>query len=111
VYFDLPDQYLATDHLDSVSMRRAPNRISIFFPAPPAIVWCTYDKTQRKVIAAGLGQQEPLSDGQIAKAREMGFCSEDGKELAQALIREGKKRMKFGPEGPTGTFLQPLNID
>lgn len=109
VYFDLPDQYLAIAHLDSVSMQRAPNQIGVFFPGPPAIVWCTYDKIQRKVVAAGLGQDEPLTEAQIADARAKGFCTEDPDKLREAMIKEGQKRLKSGPGGRTGTFLQPLN--
>jgi len=109
VYFDLPDEYLAVSHLDSVNMRRAPNQIEVFFPGPPAIVWCTYDKTQRKVVSAGLGQEQPLTDSQIADARAKGFCTEDPDRLREAMVQEGKKRLKSGPGGRTGTFIQPLN--
>jgi len=111
VYFDLPDEYLAPSHLDSVNIQRAPNPIEIFFPGPPAIVWCTYDKLKRKVISAGLGQTEPVTDAQITKARAMGFCTDDAKQLRQAFIREQKKRLKSGPEKPTGTFIPPLDVD
>ena len=90
-------------------MQRAPNQIGVFFPGPPAIVWCTYDKIQRKVVAAGLGQEEPLSEAQIADARAKGFCTEDLDKLREAMIKEGQKRLKSGPGGRTGTFLQPLN--
>lgn len=111
VYFDLPDEYLALSHLDSESMKRAPNQIDTFFPGPPALVWCTYDKLQRKVIAAGLGQEGPLTDSQIADARAKGFCTKDAKQLREALIREHTRRMKSGPGGRTGTFIQPLNAN
>lgn len=109
VYFELPDEYLAVAHLDSVSMQRAPEQIEIFFPGPPAIVWCTYDKLKRQVVSAGLGQEEPLTDAQIADARSKGFCTEDAAQLRQAMIREQEKRLKSGPGGRTGTFIQPLN--
>jgi len=109
VYFDQPDKYLAVSHLDSASMQRAPDRIETFFPGPPAIVWCTYDKQQRKVVAAGLGQEQPLTDTQIADARAKGFCTEDTDQLRQAMVREEEKRMKSGPGGRTGTFIQPLD--
>jgi hypothetical protein len=108
-YFDLPDRYLAGARLDSASIQRAPNPLQVFFPGPPAIVWCTYDRLKRKVVAAGLGQEQPLTDAQIADARAKGFCTEDHDKLRQAMIREEEKRLKSGPGGRTGTFLQPLN--
>lgn len=109
VYFDLPDEYLVPAHLDSVSMQRAPTQVEIFFPGPPAILWCTYDRLNRKVVSAGLGQEQPLTEAQIADARAKGFCTEDADQLRQAMVREQEKRMKSGPGGRTGTFLQPLN--
>jgi hypothetical protein len=109
VFFDLPDRYLAGSRLDSASIQRASNPIETFFPGPPAIVWCTYDRVERKVVAAGLGQEQPLTDAQIADARAKGFCTKDPDQLRQAMVREEEKRVRSGPGGRTGTFLQPLN--
>jgi hypothetical protein len=108
VFFDQPDRYLAFYHLDSQSLQRAPSQIEVFFPGAPALVWCTFDTRKRRVVDAFLGQEQPLTHAQIEDARAKGFCTEDPDKLRLAMTREEEKRMKSGPGGRTGTFIQPV---